>query len=595
MSALKQPKDVPRAKDAMGNDIPDAKMTRTTSDGKKLTYMLNVIQQPQRARACGSGAKSSADRRPVDPPPVVELRIFEGETQKDPDVTFSYKANFFLFATLESVRPIAHGRVQPTPSQTPVLTGMPVSGMAYLDRPLEAGYFIFPDLSVRHEGEYRLSFNLYESVDPSLNGDSSPVDRKPSLSTDIPNASFDWRMEVKSHQFPVYSAKKFPGLSESTQLSRVVAEQGCRVRIRRDVRMRRREKNAPEDYEHNEPQHDAWSRPAPSMEDQQEVYTRERSRGDNISPKYDHGEGYSPHHSESPPLSSGPVPPNGYLGNVGGDLARSNHPNGPPQFAAPQAPHSQPPSTHSHPYPPAPVHYHQQQQPQYPQYRAPPPPPAPIQPQPYSQTYAPPPPSYSTSQPRDIYERDQHRRPSMGYQHHNPPPPAHPPIESGFSRRPSYAASGPHPSHDQLPPIAPLNIPTHNTHDHNMHNSQISPPLPTKSTSYITPDYDQTPRTYTQYQDQRSPPEPTTLKRSYDAVFSNTPAQQPLYNGRRPSEPNYNHEGTSAGEPPMFYKRADGIYKKKDSEQGDFKVVHPEEQLQLSQEEYNRNRATAHY
>lgn len=30
---------------------------RVTKEGKKLTYEMNVIQQPQRARACGSGAK----------------------------------------------------------------------------------------------------------------------------------------------------------------------------------------------------------------------------------------------------------------------------------------------------------------------------------------------------------------------------------------------------------------------------------------------------------------------------------------------------------------------------------------------------------
>ena len=30
---------------------------RTTVGGRQLTYELNVIQQPERARACGSGAK----------------------------------------------------------------------------------------------------------------------------------------------------------------------------------------------------------------------------------------------------------------------------------------------------------------------------------------------------------------------------------------------------------------------------------------------------------------------------------------------------------------------------------------------------------
>ena len=51
-----------------------------------------------------------------------------------------------------------------------------------------------------------------------------------------------FRLEVRSKPFNVFSAKKFPGLAESTALSRVVNEQGCRVRIRRDVRMRRRDK-----------------------------------------------------------------------------------------------------------------------------------------------------------------------------------------------------------------------------------------------------------------------------------------------------------------------------------------------------------------
>jgi len=31
--------------------------TRITKGGRKLTYVLNVIQQPKQARACGQGAK----------------------------------------------------------------------------------------------------------------------------------------------------------------------------------------------------------------------------------------------------------------------------------------------------------------------------------------------------------------------------------------------------------------------------------------------------------------------------------------------------------------------------------------------------------
>ncbi|KAH4710700.1 hypothetical protein HBI31_129220 [Parastagonospora nodorum] len=223
---------------AVSNETKSSSI-RTTKDGRTIRYSLQVIQQPERARACGSGAKSSADRRPVDPPPIVELRVFEN----DNEITFAYNANFFLHASLENARTIAPGRPSTTPS-FPVLTGTPVAGMAYLDRPTPAGYFIFPDLSVRHEGKYRLSFALFENL-------SEVKDLDP----DDPDVIFDGnhfvthRAEVKSAPFTVFSAKKFPGLSESTALSRMVAEQGCRVRIRRDVRMRRRENKGSKDWD----------------------------------------------------------------------------------------------------------------------------------------------------------------------------------------------------------------------------------------------------------------------------------------------------------------------------------------------------------
>ena len=194
---------------------------------------------------------ASADRRPVDPPPVVELKVFEGEQDPKTDITFQHNANFFLFTTLENARPMAKGRVPATPSTFPVLTGSPVAGMAYLDRPSPAGYFIFPDLSVRHEGMYRLSFSLFEELKESKDADVDPPEGSPNTRDKLlssnpmaPRAHVHFRLEVKSAPFAVFSAKKFPGLSESTLLSRTVAEQGCRVRIRRDVRMRRRDKPA---------------------------------------------------------------------------------------------------------------------------------------------------------------------------------------------------------------------------------------------------------------------------------------------------------------------------------------------------------------
>ncbi|KAJ5771027.1 uncharacterized protein N7511_003078 [Penicillium nucicola] len=245
-------------------------VSRITREGKQLTYKLSVMQQPERARACGAGAKSSADRRPVDPPPVVELRIFESDPNNEAhqtDITFAYNANFFLYATLDTARPIAHGRVSGPPS-CPVLTGVPVAGIAYLDRPSQAGYFIFPDLSVRHEGRYRLNFHLYEEIKDAKDADRDSNLPLPSqvapvggAKPDSPQAFLHFRLEVKSIPFTVYSAKKFPGLATSTSLSRIIAEQGCRVRIRRDVRMRRRGDKREEDYEFDEERTGVYARP----------------------------------------------------------------------------------------------------------------------------------------------------------------------------------------------------------------------------------------------------------------------------------------------------------------------------------------------
>lgn len=108
---------------------------------------------------------ASADRRPVDPPPVVGLRIFESEpgSDKQTDITFVYNANFFLYTTIQTARPTAQDCL-PDPPSLPSLTGVPVAGITYLDRSTPAAYFIFLDLSVRHEGRFVLKFHLYEGI-----------------------------------------------------------------------------------------------------------------------------------------------------------------------------------------------------------------------------------------------------------------------------------------------------------------------------------------------------------------------------------------------------------------------------------------------
>lgn len=149
-----------------------------------------------------------------------------------------------LFASLEHARPWARGSLAPT-HQCPVITGVCVAGAAYLQKPSNAAYFIFPDLSVRHEGFYTLKFHLFEQTKRVADMDEgitiSPSHQS-TLENPLPGKQHENmvnRGHIQSAPFQVFSAKKFPGLQPSTELSKLIAEQGCRVRIRRDVRQRR--------------------------------------------------------------------------------------------------------------------------------------------------------------------------------------------------------------------------------------------------------------------------------------------------------------------------------------------------------------------
>jgi len=203
--------------------------------------------------------------------------------------------------------------------------------MAYLDRPQEAGYFLFPDLSVRHEGRYRLTFNLYEETkeDEDKDANSTEAPPPPEIST-ANGGSFDFRMEVKSQDFVVYSAKKFPGLTESTALSRVVAEQGCRVRIRRDVRMRRRDGKQGGDFENGEPDFERRPRRTATPDNRPDPY-RERSMSGGDRTPFSAVPQRAPSSADySPQYPSAPAPQGGHLQFLGPSQSYQSQPSYPP-------------------------------------------------------------------------------------------------------------------------------------------------------------------------------------------------------------------------------------------------------------------------
>jgi len=80
-------------------------------------------------------------------------------------------------------------------------------------------WFILQDLSVRTEGAFRLKMNFVNVGGPDgvVNTGSAPV-----------------LASAFSDVFHVFSAKKFPGVIESTNLSKCFATQGIKIPIRRD-------------------------------------------------------------------------------------------------------------------------------------------------------------------------------------------------------------------------------------------------------------------------------------------------------------------------------------------------------------------------
>lgn len=592
----------------------EASTNRTTKDGRELTYEIKVIQQPERARACGSGAKSSADRRPVDPPPVVELKIFEGERDNRTDVTFSHNANFFLFTTLENARPIAKGRLPVVPPTFPVLTGSPVAGMAYLDRPNPAGYFIFPDLSVRHEGLYRLSFSLFEELKEDKDADVEPPGGSPKSKDKLlssnpmaPRAHVHFRLEVKSVPFAVFSAKKFPGLSESTPLSRTVAEQGCRVRIRRDVRMRRRDKtndgyqeyedeNSYTQSEHYPTPHQAPDRPRSisngSMDPQTPYSTGRRpSIQDPTGGGYFPPAPYTHSNYQQPPPPPAPAQVQSTTSytshlNFGGSTT--------PQYATPTFPLPQqspaPQSyTQNSPNFQYPTNYHARQMsaPQNYNYQPPPPPQLPS----YAQS-----PIYSDN--TDYRPVTESRRASAGMPLNHQSLPPHTMstyVNNNPALQQTYCAQQQQPGSRTATPInnfsgyglQPTSLPPLKM-DHTYQQGAVEPKFePQSPLNSIQRQIMPSPAssTYTSYPTNNpqsaDPTSARSAKRGYGKVFSETHMTQPLHSGMRPSiadqgrdreqietetgelEDMYSEIAMMRSQNLLVYKRADGSHQTK--------------------------------
>ncbi len=99
----------------------------------------------------------------------------------------------------------------------------------------DGAFFVFGDLSVKQEGRFRLLFSLHKMVD---------------------NAAMTLA-STSSDVFQVFATKSFPGLAESTFLTRSFSDQGVRLRLRKDSRASQtRKRNATvADFSRSKPPH----------------------------------------------------------------------------------------------------------------------------------------------------------------------------------------------------------------------------------------------------------------------------------------------------------------------------------------------------
>lgn len=201
-------------------------------------YTLTVRQAPQRAKAFPGAPAKEKDRKPVDPPPIVQLRIRDPE---DPAQNYLQSPYFFMCCNLCDANLDRPGQISAglqgddvdTATQS-ALAGTLVSSLHRLKDVdnTDGGFFVFPDLSVKIEGQFRLRFSLFEMMKTRV----------------------EYITSVTSDPFTVFSHKTFPGLSESTFLSRSFGDQGVKLRIRKEPRVLGK-RSAPSDFPPTESPH----------------------------------------------------------------------------------------------------------------------------------------------------------------------------------------------------------------------------------------------------------------------------------------------------------------------------------------------------
>ncbi|KAG8948330.1 hypothetical protein FRC04_009826 [Tulasnella sp. 424] len=218
----------PRRQDTsyIGKPIPYA---HGPNAGKTIRAELSEYQKPDLGRKF-----AKRDRRPLDPPPVVRVRLWEVfdaglPSQTERELAAEDVEVQGLVAHVDLFRANPDGSIQvDNPTETAGLTkhcfgSSFVHATHILDLTGQpAIIFVFADLSVRLEGVFALRYRIFDLVSRVEGSDAIPV-----------------AAELYGGIFTVYSTKEFPGLQASTPLTKHLSRWGVRVNLREGERKRK--------------------------------------------------------------------------------------------------------------------------------------------------------------------------------------------------------------------------------------------------------------------------------------------------------------------------------------------------------------------
>ncbi|TPX56616.1 hypothetical protein PhCBS80983_g04410 [Powellomyces hirtus] len=189
--------------------------------GSDKQLYMKIKQHPERARAySGVFNEKAGDRRPLDPPPVAQLLLKNRRTGKH-YIDVLHNPYYMCYASLwhaERDEEVVAATEDNNGRGRTLLMGTVVTSMARLKDTdnVDGAFFPFCNLVVAVEGKFRILFTVFE-----ING-----------------GAVHCRGKTCTNVFTVYG-KAFPGVGESTALCRVFAEQGVRLRLRKEPKLRR--------------------------------------------------------------------------------------------------------------------------------------------------------------------------------------------------------------------------------------------------------------------------------------------------------------------------------------------------------------------